>query len=173
MDALGDDASHELGGVAGMADRRTRRCQARARLRRVSGRRSRSLATARKGRLDLSTAQLGNGSLLGSLLGGDQTALSVWMQTTGASLLAVQRSSPVHVRTLADDSRSASGLLYPTAVRDGGCQPEHCQDHVDVGATYQLGRTFMYLGPRPLRRAGSEAVAQEEDHSQVPAVSGQ
>jgi len=35
----------------------------------------------------------------------------------GASLLAVQRGSPVRVRTLAQDSRSAYGLLYLAAVR--------------------------------------------------------
>ena len=40
------------------------------------------------------------------------------MQTTGTALLAVKRSSPVHMRTPAEDSRSAMGcctlLLYGT-----------------------------------------------------------
>jgi hypothetical protein len=35
----------------------------------------------------------------------------------GAPLLAVNRSSPAHVRTLGQDSRSAHGLLYLAAVR--------------------------------------------------------
>jgi hypothetical protein len=39
------------------------------------------------------------------------------MQTMGASLLAAKRGSPVRVRTLAQDSRSAYGLLYLAAVR--------------------------------------------------------
>ncbi len=40
------------------------------------------------------------------------------MQTSGAALLAVQAGSPVRLRTLAQDSRSAYGLLYRAAVRD-------------------------------------------------------
>jgi hypothetical protein len=38
------------------------------------------------------------------------------MQTTGAVLLAVRRCSPVRMRMLAHDSRSAYGLLYFAAV---------------------------------------------------------
>lgn len=34
------------------------------------------------------------------------------MQTTGAALLTVRRCSPVRMRMLAQDSRSAYGLLY-------------------------------------------------------------
>ena len=56
-----------------------------------------------------------------------------WMQTTGASLLAVNRCSPAHVRTLAQDSRSAHGLLYLAAVRDDEREQEHCQGRIDVG----------------------------------------
>jgi hypothetical protein len=37
---------------------------------------------------------------------------AVWMQTTGTSLLAVNWFSSARVRTLAQDSRSADGLLY-------------------------------------------------------------
>jgi hypothetical protein len=40
------------------------------------------------------------------------------MQTTGASLLAIGRSSPARVWTSTQDSRSAYGLLYPAAVSD-------------------------------------------------------
>ncbi len=46
--------------------------------------------------------------------------MTFWMQTTGASLLAVNQSSPAHVRTFAQDSRSAHGLLYLAAVRYDG-----------------------------------------------------
>lgn len=45
--------------------------------------------------------------------------LAFWMQTTGASLLAVNRCSPVPVRMAAQDSRSAHMLLYLAAVRAG------------------------------------------------------
>jgi hypothetical protein len=45
-------------------------------------------------------------------------ALTVWMQTTGASLFAVYRSSPAHVQMPAQGSRSRMGcctlLLYRT-----------------------------------------------------------
>jgi hypothetical protein len=42
----------------------------------------------------------------------------IWLQTTGASLLAVPRCSPRHVRTPVQDSRSAHGLLYLAAVQN-------------------------------------------------------
>jgi hypothetical protein len=42
--------------------------------------------------------------------------LAFWLQTTGAALLMVTRSSSARVRTLAQDSCSAPGLLYLTAV---------------------------------------------------------
>jgi hypothetical protein len=38
--------------------------------------------------------------------------LSIWMQTTGAPLLAVNQCSMACVQTLAQDSRSVHGLLY-------------------------------------------------------------
>jgi hypothetical protein len=38
-------------------------------------------------------------------------ALAVWMQTTGAVLLATERCSPARVLTHAQDSPSAHGLL--------------------------------------------------------------
>ena len=53
------------------------------------------------------------------------------MQTTGAALLAVERRSPACVLMTAQDSRSAHGLLYPTAVRDGRPEQEHRQGSVD------------------------------------------
>jgi hypothetical protein len=43
--------------------------------------------------------------------------LVFWMQTTGASLLTVNWCSSSRVQMPAQDSRSAHGLLYPTAVR--------------------------------------------------------
>jgi hypothetical protein len=54
------------------------------------------------------------------------------MQTTGAVLLTVKRSSLAHVRTPAQDSRSAHGLLYLAAVRDDRRQQEYCQVRLDV-----------------------------------------
>jgi hypothetical protein len=63
--------------------------------------------------------------------------LAFWMQTTGARLLAVSRCSSVRVRTHAQDSRSAHGLLYLTAVRDDSRQQEHCQPLLTLD--YQLG----------------------------------
>jgi hypothetical protein len=42
--------------------------------------------------------------------------LAFWMETSGASLLAVNRCSPARVWTFAQDSRSAHGLLYLAAV---------------------------------------------------------
>jgi len=59
---------------------------------------------------------------------------TIWMQTTGASLLAVNRCSPARVRMAAQDSRSAYGLLYPAAVWDDRRKQEHCQGPVDIGA---------------------------------------
>jgi hypothetical protein len=43
--------------------------------------------------------------------------LAFWMQTTASALLAVRRCSPVRMRMLAHDSRSAYGLLYFAAVQ--------------------------------------------------------
>ena len=42
------------------------------------------------------------------------------MQTTGAALLTVRRCSPVRMRMLAQDSRSAYGLLYFAAAAPRG-----------------------------------------------------
>jgi hypothetical protein len=47
-----------------------------------------------------------------------RTQESVWMQTTGAALLAVKRCGLVHVWMPAPDSRYAHGLLYLVAVQD-------------------------------------------------------
>jgi hypothetical protein len=43
-------------------------------------------------------------------------AMTLWMQTTGAALLAVEWCSLARVRMAAQDSRSAHGLLYLAAV---------------------------------------------------------
>jgi hypothetical protein len=48
------------------------------------------------------------------------------MQTAGACLLAFNRCSSPRVQMPAQDSRSAHGLLYFTAVPDGG---HHLQHH--------------------------------------------
>ena len=53
------------------------------------------------------------------------------MQTTGAALLAVELRSVPHAWMAAHDSRSAHGLLYPSAVRDGRPEQEHRQGSVD------------------------------------------
>ena len=62
-----------------------------------------------------------------------QRRQTVWMQTSGTSLLAVDRCSLAHVWTFAQDSRSAYGLLYLAAVRDDWCQQEHRQVRLDIG----------------------------------------
>jgi len=54
------------------------------------------------------------------------------MQTTGTVLVAVKRRSPVRMWMLAQDSRSAHGLLYFAAVRDDWPEQEHCQRGVDI-----------------------------------------
>ena len=46
--------------------------------------------------------------------------MTFWMQTSGASLLAVNRCSPVRVSMPAHDSRSAHRLLYLAAVQHDG-----------------------------------------------------
>src|ERR1700733_3379592 len=61
-------------------------------------------------------------------------ALGLWMQSTGAALLAVKRCSLVRVPMAAQDGPRAYGLLYLAAVPDGSCQQEHCQGQVDIGA---------------------------------------
>jgi hypothetical protein len=53
------------------------------------------------------------------------------MQTTGASLLAVNRCSPARVRTPAQDSRSAHALLYLAAVWADRRKQEHRQGMFD------------------------------------------
>ena len=54
------------------------------------------------------------------------------MQTTGAGLLAIQWCSPARVLVPAQDSCSAHGLLYLTAVPDDLREQEHCQGHLDI-----------------------------------------
>ena len=46
-----------------------------------------------------------------------QGPLAFWMQTTGATLLAVEPRSLAHAPTTAQDGRSACGLLYLAAVQ--------------------------------------------------------
>jgi hypothetical protein len=58
---------------------------------------------------------------------------TIWMQTTGATLVAIKRCSPMCVRMPAQDSRSVHGLLYLAAVRDDRRRKEHCQGRVDTG----------------------------------------
>ena len=60
-------------------------------------------------------------------------ALAFWMQTTGATLLAVEPRSLVHVSATARDGRSACRLLCLAAVQDDRCQQEHGQVAVDAG----------------------------------------
>ncbi len=60
------------------------------------------------------------------------SGLALWMQTTGACLLAVNGCSLARVRMSAQDSRSAHGLLYLAAVRNDAREQGHCQDHVDI-----------------------------------------
>jgi Protein of unknown function (DUF4240) len=60
--------------------------------------------------------------------------LAFGMQTTGGVLFAVKRRSPARVWMAVQDSRSAHGLLYPPAVRDGSCRPEHRQGRVDISS---------------------------------------
>ena len=59
--------------------------------------------------------------------------LSIWMQTTGATLLAAKRCSLARALMPAQDSRSVHGLLYLAAVRHGWRQQKRCQVHLDVG----------------------------------------
>ena len=51
---------------------------------------------------------------------------------TGTVLLVVKRCRPARVWMPAQNSRSVSGLLYPTAVRDDRCEHKHCQGPVDI-----------------------------------------
>ena len=55
----------------------------------------------------------------------------LWMQTTDALLLAVSRCSSPRVWTLAQDSRSAYGLLYLAAVWASWHEQEHRQGTID------------------------------------------
>src|SRR5437867_4200206 len=56
---------------------------------------------------------------------------AIWMQTTAAPLLAVSKCSSPRVWTLAQDSRSAYGLLYLAAVRADRRKQKHCQGMTD------------------------------------------
>ena len=72
------------------------------------------------------------------------------MQTTGAVLLAAKRCSPMRVRTPAQDSRSAHGLLYLAAVRANQREQEHRQGTVDTDPSLvscgALSVTVAHLG---------------------------
>jgi hypothetical protein len=80
--------------------------------------------------------------------------LAVWMQTTGAALLAVEQHSLSRTRLLAQDGRSAHGLLYSAAVRADGREREHCQDRVDISAPRRAHSlwTTLWLRFPPARR---------------------
>jgi hypothetical protein len=65
-------------------------------------------------------------------------ALAVWMQTTGAVLLAVKQGSLLCMWLPAQDGRSVRGLLYPTAVRDDPHQQGNCQGRVDINPARDL-----------------------------------
>jgi len=70
------------------------------------------------------------------------------MQTTGASLVAVNWPSPAHVRTLAQDSRGAHGLLYLAAVLADWREQEHRQETVDTDPpfiSYRDPATYLML----------------------------
>ena len=54
------------------------------------------------------------------------------MQTTGATLLKVKLPSSMWM--CAQDRRSAHGLLYLIAVRDGQREREHHQGRIDIGS---------------------------------------
>ena len=66
---------------------------------------------------DLNSAQLGSGSLLRRCLSAVEVTLSIWMQTTGTTLLVAKLRSPMRVRMSAQDGHSARRLLYLAAVR--------------------------------------------------------
>ena len=67
-------------------------------------------------------------------------ALPFWMQTTGATLLAVKKPTIVRMWVPAQDGRSALGLLYSTAVWDDSCQQERRQVSVDIAYQQLLTR---------------------------------
>lgn len=58
------------------------------------------------------------------------------MQTTGAALVAVERSSLAPVRSAVQGSRSAHGLLYVAAVPTDWREQEHRQGTVDERRGY-------------------------------------
>jgi hypothetical protein len=53
-----------------------------------------------------------------------RTRQTIWMQTTGASLLTVKRCSLSRVWATAQDGHSTHGLLYLAAVLNDSCQPK-------------------------------------------------
>jgi hypothetical protein len=53
--------------------------------------------------------------------------LTIWMQTIGATLVVVERCSPVRTRMPAHGSRSARTLLYLAAVRDDWREHQPCR----------------------------------------------
>jgi hypothetical protein len=61
-----------------------------------------------------------------------QRSRAIWMQTTGAALLAVKRCSLARVLMPALDGRSARRLLYLAAVWVDWRQQEPCQGTVDA-----------------------------------------
>jgi len=77
--------------------------------------------------------------------------LALWMQTTGASLLAVSRCSSPRVWTLAQDSPSAYGLLYLAAVWADWRGQEHRQGRVDINSASLTAPEAVTRLPRCLR----------------------
>ena len=53
--------------------------------------------------------------------------MTIWMQTTGATLVAVERCSLARTCMLAQGSRSAYRLLYLAAVRDDWREHQPCR----------------------------------------------
>ncbi len=83
-----------------------------------------------------SAAEIGTGSDAWSMSGPRREAL--WMQTTGAALLAAERCSLARVLILVQDGHSLHGLLYLAAVPDDSRQRDNCQDCVDINSARDL-----------------------------------
>lgn len=78
---------------------------------------------------------------------------TIWMQTTGAVLLAIKRCSLQCTWLPAQDGRSAPRLLYLAAVRDDGYKPEHWQDQPSFDA--QQAALSVPMRPKCLARMGT------------------
>jgi hypothetical protein len=89
-------------------------------------------------------------------------ALAFWMQTTGAPLLAVSGCSSPRVWTLAQDSRSAYGLLYLAAVWAGWHEQEPRQGTIDSGPSLvrHCHRVAWYRSPGNLARLVTRSIGE-------------